>query len=155
MNFKDNFMKGKIIIGAFFLFLSSQAMLSQNSSAPQSIISTTAVIRKYHTQEELRGKQKGELIELYIERIKVLVKTLPYVALATKPGVTMADIGIPMDKDKSKLQDGQTEASNIFLESTMEYQRRLIPYADTENVIAGILFYESVIKSLHLFNEYK
>jgi hypothetical protein len=67
----------------------------------------------------------------------------------------MADIGIPMDKDKSKLQDGQTEASNIFLESTMEYQRRLIPYADTENVIAGILFYESVIKSLHLFNEYK
>jgi len=154
-NIKDNFMKGKIIIMAFFLFLSTQAMLSQNKSGPQSIISTTAVIRKYHTQDELRGMQKGALIELYIERIKVLVKTLPYVALATKPGLTMVDLGIPMDNDKKKLQDKQTESTDAFLESTIEYQRRLIPYADTENVIAGILFYENVIKSLHLFNEYK
>jgi hypothetical protein len=140
---------------AFFLFLSTQAMLSQNKNGPQSIISTTAVIRTYHSQDELRGMQKGVLIELYIERIKALVKTLPYVALATKPGLTIVDLGIPLDNDIKKLQDKQTVSTDVFLESTIEYQRRLIPYADTENVIAGILFYESVIKSLHLFNEYK
>ena len=148
-------MKGKIIFLGLFLFFTSQTMSSQNKNAPQSIISPTAVIRSYHTQDELKGMQKGELIELYIERIKVLVKTLPYVALATKPGLTTADIGIPMDSDKKKLQDGQTEATNVFLNSTVDYQRRFVPYADTENVVAGILFYEGVIKSLHLFNEYK
>jgi hypothetical protein len=31
---------------------------------------------------------------LYIERIKALVKTLPYVAPATKPGLTIVDLGI-------------------------------------------------------------
>lgn len=147
-------MKVKIIFMAFLLFFTGQAMFSQ-SGAPQSVISTTAVIRKYHTQDELKGKPKGELIELYIERIKVLVKTLPYVALATKPGLTLTDLGVPMDKDKTKLQETQSAASEAFLESTMDYQRRLVPFADTENIIAGILFYESVVKSLHLFNEYK
>ncbi|OCB77178.1 hypothetical protein [Flavobacterium crassostreae] len=148
-------MKGKIIFLGLCVLFTSQIMSAQNKNAPQSIISTTAVIRKYYTQDELKGMQKGELLELYIERIRVLVKTLPYIALATKPGLTMYDLGIPMDNDKKKLQDGQTEATNNFLENTMEYQKRFVPYADTENLIAAILFYESTVKSLHLFNEYK
>lgn len=148
-------MKGKIIFLGLCMFFTSQVILSQNKNAPQSIISTTAVIRGYHTQDELRGMQKGELLELYIERIKVLTKTLPFIALATKPGLTMIDLGIPFDNDKKKLQDGQAEATEVYLTSTIEYQRRIIPYADTENLVAGILFYESTIKSLHLFNEYK
>lgn len=148
-------MKGKTIFLGLCMVFTSQFMSAQNKNAPQSIISTTAIIRNYHTQDELKAMQKGELLELYIERIKVLVKTLPYIALATKPGLTLTDLGIPVDSDKKKLQDGQIEATNIFLDSTMDYQRRLIPYADTENLVAGILFYESTIKSLHLFNEYK
>jgi hypothetical protein len=44
-----------------------------------------------------------------------------------------------LDNDIKKLQDKQTVSTDV-LESTIEYQRRLIPYADTENVIAGILF---------------
>jgi hypothetical protein len=148
-------MKGKIVLFTFFLILTNQITVAQAKNAPQSIISPTAVIRTYHTQDELRGMQKGVLIELYIERTRVLVKTLPYVALATKPGLTPTDVGIPMDSNKVKLQDGQTAATNSFLDATKEYQERLVPYADTENIIAGILFYEGIIKSLHLFNEYK
>ena len=75
-----------------FLLLTTGAVSAQAKNAPRSIISTTALIRKYHDQKELSGMQKGELLELYIERIKVLVKTLPYIALVTKPGVTMADL---------------------------------------------------------------
>jgi hypothetical protein len=45
-----------------------------------------------------------------------------------------------LDNDIKKLQDKQTVSTDVFLESTIEYQRRLIPLWDTENVIAGIFF---------------
>lgn len=133
--------------------LSTEMVLSQAKNAPQSIISTTALIRKYHDQKELKGMQKGELLELYIERIKVLVKTLPYIALATKPGVTMVDLGIPMDNENKKIQDAQVSSTNSFLDVTVEFQRKMMPYSDKDNLIAAILFYENTLKTLHLFNE--
>lgn len=147
-------MKGKIIFLSLFLLLTTEVMSSQNKNAPQSIISTTAIIRKYHSQDELKGMQKGELLELYIERIKVLTKTLPYIALATKPGVTMTDLGIPMDSENKKIQDNQVAATTAYLDTTVEFQRRMMPYSDKDNLVAAILFYENTIKSLHLFNEY-
>ncbi|MBF7092853.1 hypothetical protein IUY40_15055 [Flavobacterium sp. ALJ2] len=146
-------MKGKIIFLSIFLMLSTEMVLSQAKNAPQSIISTTALIRKYHDQKELKGMQKGELLELYIERIKVLVKTLPYIALATKPGVTMVDLGIPMDNENKKIQDAQVSSTNSFLDVTVEFQRKMMPYSDKDNLIAAILFYENTLKTLHLFNE--
>jgi hypothetical protein len=46
-------MKVKIIFyGLFYYFFTGRC--SQQSGAPQSVISTTAVIRKYHTQDELK-----------------------------------------------------------------------------------------------------
>ncbi|MBK0369658.1 hypothetical protein [Flavobacterium agrisoli] len=147
-------MKGKIIFLSLFLLLTTEAVSSQNKNAPQSIISTTAIIRKYHTQDELKAMQKGELLDLYIERIKVLTKTLPYIALATKPGVTMADLGIPMDNENKKIQDSQVVATTTYLDTTVEFQRKMMPYSDKDNLVAAILFYENTIKSLHLFNEY-
>ncbi|KVV13499.1 hypothetical protein ACRASX_05110 [Flavobacterium sp. TMP13] len=147
-------MKGKIIFLSLFLLLATEVMSSQNKNAPQSIISTTAIIRKYHSQDELKGMQKGELLELYIERIKVLTKTLPYIALATKPGVTMADLGIPMDNENKKVQDSQVASTDSYLNVTVDFQRKMMPYSDKDNLVAAILFYENTIKSLHLFNEY-
>ena len=146
-------MKGKIIFLSIFLMLSTEMVSSQAKNAPQSIISTTALIRKYHDQKELKAMQKGELLELYIERIKVLVKTLPYIALATKPGVTMADLGIPMDNENKKIQDAQVSSTNSFLDVTVEFQRKMMPYSDKDNLVAAILFYENTLKTLHLFNE--
>ncbi|MDP5202220.1 hypothetical protein [Flavobacterium sp. DG2-3] len=146
-------MKSKIILLCVLFFLTTAAVSAQAKNAPRSIISTTALIRKYHDQKELSGMQKGELLELYIERIKVLVKTLPYIALVTKPGVTMADLGIPDTADNKKILDGQAEGTTTFLDTTVEFQRKMMPYSDKGNLIAAILFYETTLKSLHEFNE--
>lgn len=146
-------MKSKIILLCALFFLTTAAVSAQAKNAPRSIISTTALIRKYHDQKELSGMQKGELLELYIERIKVLVKTLPYIALVTKPGVTMADLGIPDTADNKKILDGQAVGTTSFLETTVEFQRKMMPYSDKGNLIAAILFYETTLKSLHEFNE--
>ncbi|SHG53931.1 hypothetical protein SAMN05443663_103126 [Flavobacterium defluvii] len=152
-NYIQEFMKGKIILFSAFLIMTTAAVSAQAKNAPRSIISTTALIRKYHDQKELSGMQKGELLELYIERIKVLVKTLPYIALVTKPGVTMADLGIPDDGDHKKILDAQAIGTTTFLDTTVEFQRKMMPYSDKGNLIAAILFYENTLKSLHEFNE--
>ena len=145
-------MKLKNIFFSLFLLLSIAGTVSaQDKKLSTSIISSTATIKKYHELKELQGMKKGELLELYIERINVLVKTLPYIALVTKPGVTLADLGIPNDNKKSLIQ--QAESTNDFLDVNLEFQRRMIPYSDTNNLIAAILFYENTMKSLHEFNE--
>ena len=145
-------MKLKIIFFSLFFLLSVTGTVSaQDKKVSTSIISSTATIKKYHELKELQGIKKGELMELYIERINVLVKTLPYIALVTKPGVTLADVGIPNDNKKSLIQ--QAESTSDFLDVTLEFQRKMVPYSDTNNLIAAILFYENTMKSLHEFNE--
>ncbi|MFV8328171.1 hypothetical protein [Flavobacterium sp. ZS1P14] len=146
-------MKGKIIFFSVFFLLATGIVSAQDKNAPKSIISTSALIKKYHDQKELQEMKKGELLELYIERIKVLVKTLPYIALATKPGVTLSDLGIPNDADNRKILATQEQSTTDFLDVTVAFQRRMVPYSDTNNLIAAILFYENTLKSLHEFND--
>lgn len=141
-------MKGKIIfLGVLFFF--ALGVASAQTKAPQSIISRTALIKKYYTKPELEQLQKGPLLELYIERIKVLVKTLPYIALVTKPGVTLTDLGIPEDANNTKALTTQNESMDSFLNVTVDFQRKMVPYADKGNLISAILFYEETLKSLN------
>lgn len=146
-------MKGKIIFFSVCFLLATGMVSAQDKNAPKSIISTNAIIKKYHSKEELQGLKKGELLELYIERIKVLVKTLPYIALATKPGVTMNDLGIPNDADNRKILTEQGESTTSFLDVTVGFQRRMVPYSDTDDLVKAILFYENTLRSLHEFND--
>lgn len=145
-------MNTKVVFLSVFLFTAG-IVFSQNKNAPRSIISSSASIKKYHGLDELRGMQKGELLELYVERIQVLVKTLPYIALATKPGVTIADLGIPTNNENRKAMEGQAEGTSAFLELTVDFQRRMLPYSDKENLVSAILFYENTMKTLHEFND--
>jgi len=143
-------MKTKTIL---FVFLCvANVALSQNKNAPRSIISSSASIRTYHQMDDLKKMQKGELLELYVERIQALIKTLPYIALATKPGITITDLGIPDNSENLKLMDLQMEATVKFLETTVDFQRKMLPYCDKDNIISAILFYENTMRSLHEFD---
>ncbi|MEO5990789.1 MAG: hypothetical protein ABIP68_04060 [Ferruginibacter sp.] len=145
-------MKLKIIFLGAFLF-STGIIFSQNKKGPISIISSSAAIKKYHGLDELKRMQKGELLALYDERLQVLVRTLPYIALATKPGMTVSDLAIPLNSENKKAMEAQTEGTNAFLELTHDYQKKMMPYADKDNLISAIIFYENTMKSLHEFND--
>ena len=112
------------------------------------------MIKRYYNKEELNRLQKGQLIRLYSERIQVLVKTLPYVAFATKPGVTMASLGIPNNNESLKALDNQFEAADAFLKNTNEFHGNYLPYSDTDKLIAAILYYEEIMKSLHQYGDF-
>ena len=128
---------------------------AQKKGKTQDIIGGKVTISKYHSREELDKLQKGDLLILYIERIEVIVNILPNIAFATKPGVTMASLGIPETKDNKKALKENIEASTSYFESTIEFQKSILPYSDTSDLIAAILFYESTLKALHTYEDFK
>ncbi len=148
-------MKLKVFIISFGLFLVAGVGFAQKKKEAKSIISEKVAIKKYHNKQELDRMQKGELIALYTERNQVLVRTLPYIAFATKPGVTMTTLGIPNDSDNRKALDNQFGTTDDYLEKTTEFHQVYLPYSDTKNLIAAILFYEEIMKSLHQYSEFR
>lgn len=146
-------MKFNIIFISIILFLVSASTFAQNKTAPQSIISRTAIIKKYYDKKELNELAKGQLLELCIERMGVLAKTLPYISLATLPGLTMTDFGIPNTSEYRKIFETQDVNTKNYLESTTNFQRQVLPYSDKEDLIKAVLFYENIMKSLHEFDE--
>jgi hypothetical protein len=145
-------MKTKItLLSLFFCFAIST--VNAQVKGPSSIISTKASMKKYYDKAELDGMQKGQLLELYIERIKVLVNTLPYIALTSKPGVTLADVGIPDSPDTTKKLNSQIESTTTFLDQTVEFQKSITPYADKGNLVKAILYYQDMLKQLHQLEE--
>ena len=145
--------KFTLFIAIFFLMMSMS--FAQKKNVSQSIISGKVNISKYHSRQELQEKPKGDLLILYIERIEVIVNILPNIAFATKPGVTMASLGIPDTKDNKKALEENIEASTTYFDSTIEFQKKILPYSDTNDLIAAILFYESTLKALHTYDDFK
>ena len=144
----------RIILFTFSLFLVTGVSFAQKRNAPKNIIRDKVAINKYHNTSELEGLQKGQLLDLYIERIEVLVELLPYIAYATKPGVTMSTLGIPNDKENRKSLEDQFDATDNFLKTNLEFQKSILPYSDTKDLISAVLFYEEILKSLHEYSEY-
>ena len=157
-------MKTKPIILSVIFFLIVCVSFAQNVERPKTkknkkvpitIISGKVYITKYHSYDELNKMSKGDLLTLYSERIEVIVNILPSIAFATKPDVTMASLGIPETKENKKALEASREASVKYFDSTVEFQRKILPYSDTRDLIAAILFYEETLKSLHTYNDFK
>ena len=70
-------MKTKLLVFCAIFFITSGTLFSQSKEEPQGIISQKASIKKYHDRDELDQMNKGQLLDLYIERIEVIVKILP------------------------------------------------------------------------------
>ncbi|MCX7547303.1 hypothetical protein OS188_04980 [Xanthomarina sp. F1114] len=145
-------MKPKITLFCLTFLLMVGMGFAQNN-APKSIISQDVRIAKYHDRKELETMNKGVLLNLYNERIEIIVKILPYIAFATKPGVTMSTFGIPDTKDNRRALDDQINATTSYFQSTMDFQNKILPYSDRANLIAAILFYEETLKSLHIYSQ--
>ncbi len=147
-------MKIKITLLSICFILITASGFAQKKTTPKSIISKHVVIKKYHDGEELKRMQKGQLLDLYVERIEVLTNILPYIAFATKPGITMSTLGIPNSNDNRKALDNQIENTDNYVKNTIEFQKALLPYSDTENLVAAVLFYEDIMKSIHTYDEF-
>lgn len=146
--------KTNLILLTFVFLLGTTITFAQKNEDAQYIISGDVTIKKYHDREELEKLQKGQLLDLYNRRIEIIIKILPNIAFATHPNVTMTSLGIPSTKDNRRALKDNLEATDIYFENTIEFQKIVLPYSDKTNLISAILFYEETLKGLHTYNEF-
>ena len=148
-------MKARTTLFTVIFFMIVSIGFAQKKKSPIKLITGKVSISKYHSLDELKKITKGDLLTLYIERIEVIVNILPNIAFATKPNVTMTSLGIPETKENKKALEANREASVEYFDSTVEFQKSILPYSDSRDLIAAILFYEETLKSLHTYNDFK
>lgn len=132
----------------FFLavfLLTSVETVAQDKNAPKVVINIRG-ISKFHDLKELQAMNKGQLMPLYIERVKILFSVIQYFGITNKSGVTFTDLGIPPSKENVQALDTEIENRAVFLGGNEQFLKAILPYSDTSNIINAILFYEEVLK---------
>jgi hypothetical protein len=104
----------------------------------------------FHQTKDLEAMLKGQLYDLYLQRVEVLASVLPYYAMTSKPGISIKDVGIPVNEANIKAQDKDMELRGAYLAAQRQYLSEMIPYCDKSNIITAILFYEDTLKKIHL-----
>lgn len=124
----------------------AQQEKSKNSTSSMTYVSQNAKITKYHTEEELKQLGKLELTQLYMERVAVITEIIPYLALHTKPGATLKEMGIPETNLNKDHLEKEVKNKGNYLSAVKNTLDDIIPYADKSNIIWSILFSEDIIK---------
>lgn len=143
----------KIIFLGLFLCIANFANAQKAGGKAVGIIASGTAVKKFHEKGELEAMTKGPLIDLYVERVRVLIGTLPYIALTNKQGVTLTDVGVPANAETDKNLTLHKEGIITFSKVTEDFQRSMMSYADKINIITAILYYEDMLKSLQALNE--
>lgn len=143
----------KIVIAIALSSLTTLAVAQKKEKDKEKIatssltyVAADAKISKYHTEEELKKLGKIELTQLYMERVKVITEIIPYLALHTKPGATLKELGIPENETNVKHMEKEVLNKNSYLKAVQETLDDIIPFADKINIIWSILLYEDIIK---------
>jgi hypothetical protein len=117
-------------------------------------VNAEAKISVFHTEEDLKKMGKTELTQLYMERISVLTELIPYIALHSKPGATLKEMGIPETSINVGHLEKEVKNKANYLEAVKNTLDDIIPYADKVNIIWSILFCEDVIKKATEVNHF-
>ncbi|MEL6812636.1 MAG: hypothetical protein AAFP76_15005 [Bacteroidota bacterium] len=147
-------LKNKFSLLTVVVLLFTAVATAQKAMPQPSIISGDVAISKYHDREELEKMRKGSLLTLYNKRIEVIIKILPNIAFATKPGVTMSSLGIPDTKENREAVVQNNAATTTYFQNTLQFQRMILPYSDKSDLISAILFYEETLKALHTYEDF-
>ncbi|GAA4274008.1 hypothetical protein GCM10022258_33020 [Aquimarina gracilis] len=107
-------------------------------------------VSRFHTIGDLEAMKKGELIEIYKDRVEEIMTVLPLLSLTNEAGVRLRDIGIKEDSRHVKILKNNKETTEKGLEVTRETIEELVPYADTEKIIWTILYFEEIIKKMRI-----
>jgi len=134
-----------------FIILTFSLTIAQAQSKGNGVLyAATKTINKFHTIDELEQLNKGALLRLYTARTKEILITIPYTALTNKAGTTLNDVGIKSDSKTLKVVEKNKEIADrafVYTENTIN---ELVAYADTDNLIWSILYFEEIIKKMRL-----
>lgn len=145
LKFNEIIMKKIYIFLLTVFLLTTVDTVAQDKNAPKVVINIRG-ISKFHDLKELQAMNKGQLMPLYIERVKILFSVIQYFGITNKSGVTFTDLGIPPSKENVQALDDEIENRAVFLGKNEQFLKAILPYSDTSNIINAVLFYEEVLK---------
>ncbi|MFD2564139.1 hypothetical protein [Aquimarina rubra] len=141
-------LKSKLLIG-FISFLFFQYTYGQKRDEAVFFVQKDQITR-FHTIGDLEKLKKGELIQLYQDRVREIVTVIPFLSLTNEPGVRLGDLGIKEDSDHIKSLKKSAEATEEAISIAQNSIEELVPYADTEKIILTILYFEEIIKKMRI-----
>lgn len=133
-----------------FIFFSLVISTSAQQKNEAVFFTQKAQIDQFHTIDDLEELRKGELIELYANRVTEILTVLPLLSLSHEPGVRLSDVGIKEDSHHLKILKKAKDSRTENIEKTHQTVEELIPYADTDKIIWTILYFEEVIKKMRM-----
>lgn len=142
----------KILISklSFIVFLVSfftigNTFAQKGGATTLTYVNADAILKKTYTKDELDVLGKLELTAIYQERIAIITEVLPYLALHSKPGATLADMSIPQTPANISHLEKEVKNKKEYVSSVNETLVDIIPYADKQNIIWSILFFQDII----------
>lgn len=126
----------------------ANAQKKAETKTPNTYVSPNAKLGKNYTKEELEQLGKIELTKIYMERISVVTELVPYLALHTKPGASLSEMGIPETSENKDHLEKEVKNKGEYLKSVKTTLDDIVPYADKGNIIWSILFLEEMIKRI-------
>ncbi len=145
-------MKINYIKKAALFLLFSVSMYAQKPVGQLPIINVRGV-SKYSNLKDLEAMNKGELKSLYLERVKILINIMPYMAITSKPGVTLKDLGVPESVENVNALKKETDNRALYLTSNAEFLDTIMSYSDKSVIVTAILFLEETMKKIHSGDE--
>ena len=134
-----------LALGGLFNLASNNNCFAQKDAA-STYVNASAVLTKTYTEEELKSLGKTDLVKIYMERVAIVTEIVPYIALHTKPGATLKEMGIPESSQNLEHLNKEVKNKATYLASVKDTLDDVIYYADKDNIIWCILFFEDVIK---------
>jgi hypothetical protein len=134
----------RIVIVLFFALSIGNAFAQKNTTT-LTYVSADAALKKIYTKDELELLGKLELTGIYQERISIITEILPYLALHSKPGATLTEMSIPQTSANIAHLEKEVKNKKEYVASVNETLVDIIPYADKQNIIWSILFFQDII----------
>lgn len=123
----------------------AQKEKEKSGTPTMTYVAADAVLKKVYTKDELELLGKLELTTIYQERIGIITEVLPYLALHSKPGATLTDMSIPQTPANLSHLEKEVKNKQVYVASVNETLVDIIPYADKQNIIWSILFFQDII----------
>jgi hypothetical protein len=151
--YMNSFMsKLSVLIVVTFMLAAENVFAQKTATTTLTYVSADAILKKTYTKEELELLSKLELTAIYQERVAIITEVLPYLALHSKPGATLAEMSIPQTSANVAHLQKEVKNKEEYITSVNETLVDIIPYADKQNIIWSILFFEDIIKKSNYSN---
>lgn len=141
----------KKLITTLCIVASSFVSYSQTQS-PISDVTNEFALEASAEKCTLHTKSKMELVQIYLNEVKILMGTIPYSSFTlgsesdSTAQVQKVGLDIPMTKYTTKKLDKVSSSTKNMNNTIQNSLFEILPYSDREDIISAILYVQSINK---------